>query len=78
MADPSAAMDGVEYKTVVVVFGERRRPVQFKSCDTPKEEADNLFEAVADCFKDITDIEPKKVPVRVLNIIYSKKAVNGV
>ena len=53
-------MDGVEYKTVVVVSGERRRPVQFKSSDTPNEEADNLFEAVADCFKDIIDIRAKE------------------
>ena len=49
----------MEYKTVVVVFGDRRRPVQFKCGDTAKEEAGNLFEAVADCFSDLVDIGAK-------------------
>jgi len=42
-----------ECKTVVVVYGDRWRPVQFKSGSTPKEEVDNLYEVVTDCFRDI-------------------------
>ena len=41
-----------ECNTVVVVCGEWRRPVQFKSGRPPKEEMDNLHEAVTDCFRD--------------------------
>ena len=44
---------------MVVVFGDRQRPVQFKFGDTAKEEAGNLFEAVADCFSDLVDIGAK-------------------
>ena len=42
-----------EHKTVLVVFGERRRPVKFACGFTVKEELENLFEAVKVCYNDI-------------------------
>ena len=42
-----------DHKTVLVVFGERRRPVSFESGSTAKEELERLLEAVKVCFSDI-------------------------
>ena len=42
-------------KTVLVVFRNRRRPVTFASGKTPKEEHQNLFEAVVRDFYDVLE-----------------------
>lgn len=42
-----------DHKTVLVLFGERRRPVSFESGSTAKEESERLLEAVKVCFSDI-------------------------
>lgn len=42
-----------EHKTVLAVFGERRRPVSFECSSTAKEELEHLLEVVKVCFSDI-------------------------
>ena len=45
-----------EEKTVLVVFRtHRRRPVTFSSGKTPKEECENLLEAVLTAFHDVLE-----------------------
>ena len=42
-----------DHKTVLAIFGERRRPVTFECGCTAKEELQNLFQAVTVCFSDV-------------------------
>ena len=44
-------------KEVLIIFGERRRPVRFLSADNPAVEKKNLHEAVKSSFGDIISLE---------------------
>ena len=45
-----------DHKTVLAVFGDRRRPVTFVSGCTAKEEVDNLFQAVKATYNDVLSV----------------------
>ena len=63
------------HKTVLAVFGERRRPVTFLSSSTAKEQLENLFEAVTVCYSDI--VSANEGTSTTNSTFCSKKAVIG-